>query len=428
MDTTQTIDFVIGPHVASHPPRIPAETWEEIFSKLSSPGDLYNVSITSRYIYNIVNPILYTRLFLDLNHYSTYTLCLLKHDPALACRIKELTLLPSMNRDAPARLRKESEAMYRTLRIPLPSTVPISRLLPLGVAQVPGADVENCIRPIFHFFPSFTGLTNLHIVDDCVPTDFFHWIFELRQLTTLEIRDSIVALELQENDHPTSLRLQTLSILRCWTRPDLAESYIPGKICDGLLKNAPLLTSLTVDLFVERAACLVLSEMDHPPPIQTLSCHGLGPRDPNCTLFCAVLLNLPTITSLSMIRAPRELGPALPKQSLPQLGTLTGQIKTLGFFFEVNRPLQYITITDGPVVPGGCLPWENQLIRFFETLREHGAVLKGLAFNLSAWSEEVFLCVCQLWPSLKELKIQCTAPGVDEVCFPEFQTSEIAHC
>ena len=374
----------------------------------------------SRYFHDIVNPILYRRLIFDPNHYSTYTLSLLKRNHELAHRITNLTLLSPIFRDIPTCLRVESEELYRTLEIPyapIPSDAQLVRYWsPAGMPQLSDLDEEVCTRPILHLFPSFTGLTTLRIVKDCLPCDFLHWISELPRLTDLEIQDSMISEDFQPKYSPTPFPLRTLSILRCWTRAEIFENYIPGKICEGLLRNAPFLTSLTVDLFVERAACHVLSEMDPPPPIHTLSCHGLGPHDPDCALFCSVLSNLPTITTLNMTRTPRELGPVLPKESLRQLRNLTGQIRSLGIFFGVNRPLEYLTIVDSPVANGRA-SWESQLIFFFESVKRYGTKLKGLAFNVSEWSEEVFLCVCKLWPGLRELRIQCTTgPGVDEVC------------
>ena len=405
----------------SNSQRFPVETWQTILENLTRPRDLYNVAITSRYIHDIVTPILYRRLFIDPNYYSTYTFSLLRRDPALARRITTLTLLPPIYRAIPTSLREESTKLYCTLDIPfapIPEDVQFQRnWSPAGMPLLPDLDQELYTRrPILHLFPLFTNLSTLHIVKDCVPADFLLWICELPQLTTLEIRDSTVSPDLKRKYPPTPLPLRTLTLVKCWARDEPFGSYIPGHVCEGLLKNAPFLTSLTIDLFVERMACHILSGMTHPPPLKTLSCHGLGPADPDGSLFCSVLVNLPTITSLHIARASPELGPILPRDSLPQLQALTGELKSLGIFFGVHRPLQYLTIIDSPVNCGRT-PWERQLIYFLESVWKHETSIKSLAFNLTTWSEEVFLCICQLWPGLKELRIQCTSgPGVDEVC------------
>ncbi|KAF8483161.1 hypothetical protein JB92DRAFT_1637878 [Gautieria morchelliformis] len=392
----KTRPLQMNPDVAvcqSQPPRFPVETWESIFCNLTSPGDLYNVSLLSRYIHHIVNPILYAQVFLDPNYYSIHTLSLLKRSPVLSHRIRELTLLSAIPRKPQARLRAESRKLFRTL-------------------DISNAPMEPCTHQFLHFFPSFTGLTALHIVNDSLPNDFLRWIFELPQLTTLEIRDTVIPADLQQAHPHAPLLLRTLTIIKCWTKS--TGDNIPSNICQALLRDVPFLTTLTVDIFVEEAACRLLAELDHPPPIRSFSCHGLTYEDVDCSLICGALHNLPTITALNIIQSPRELGQVLRKDSLPLLQTLTGHLRALGYFFGTQRPLQYLTLTDPPT-SSGTTPWETRLICSLESMRRRNADLKGLAFNLSAWSDEVFLCVCELWPGLKELRIQCTSgAGVDE--------------
>jgi hypothetical protein len=405
-------------------PGFPVETWQAILENLTSPGDLYNVSITSRYIHHIVTPILYRRLFIDPNYYSTYTFSLLKRDPVLALHVTSLTLLPPIHRSIPARLHEESIQQCCALGIPF-SPVPVAQWYPAGTSLVMDFDYDPCTRHIFQLFPLFTNLDTLSIVRGCIPADFFYLVCELPRLTTLEIRETTISPDLRQKYPPTPLALRTLTLVKCYARDEPFGSYIPGKICNGLLRNAPFLTSLTIDLFLERAACHVLSEMAHPPPLKILSCHGLGPADPDCSLFCSVLASLPTITSLHIARTPRELGPILPPESLPRLQALTGELKSLGIFFGAHRPLQYLTIVDAPA-DCGRTPWERQLIYFLESVWRHETNIKGFAFNLTTWSEEVFLCICHLWPGLKELRIQCTSgPGVDEVCLLRVKHDEI---
>ncbi|KAF8590982.1 hypothetical protein K439DRAFT_1123654 [Ramaria rubella] len=381
--------------VAFEPPRFPVETWESIFLNVTRPGDLYNVSLTSRYIHDIVKPILYRQLYLDPNHYSIYTLSRLKREPELIHRVAELTLLAPVFRDIPTGVRREAEHIYNSLDIPhAPSPLPAYLCgiwSPLGiqpVVQLSGMEVEMCSRPILHLFPAFTGLTSLRIVKDCVPSDFFHWVFQLPQLTTLDIRDSMVSTILEQKVPQVPLPLRNLTIVRCWTKADVVDNYVPGKLCEGLIRHSPSLTSLTIDLFVERAACHVLSDLETPPPIQQFTCHGMGHHDPDCVLLCSVLVALPTITSLNMNCTPRELALILPADALPNLTTLTGQVKSIAIFFGMHRPLEYLTITDAPVLSGGGTPWETQLIQFLELVNysfasvNYTQTLRNLKFNV----------------------------------------------
>ena len=337
-------------------------------------------------------------------------------DAALTSRVTKLTLLPPVPHCIPPALHKEADELMKTLDIVYPSIAVCPHPLISLIPSFSPVERDICFRPIYRFFPMFTGIITLHIVEDSLPANFLRRVFELPQLTTLHLRDLLLPSSFCPAIPSASLPLQNLSILGCRTKADLTALYVPGMLCEGLIKHSPSLTSLTVDLFVERAACHTLANLENPPPIHTLKCHGMSHHDLDCALLCSVLLALPTISTLHMIRTPRELAPLLPKTCLPNLRTLTGQIKSIPVFIMALRQLQYLTITDAASANGG-IPWETQLIQFLESVKRMHADLKGLAFNVAEWSEELFLCICQLWPGLKELKVQCTSGnGADEVC------------
>ncbi|KAF8509338.1 hypothetical protein JB92DRAFT_3119984 [Gautieria morchelliformis] len=85
----------------------------------------------------------------------------------------------------------------------------------------------------------------------------------------------------------------------------------------------------------------------------------------------------------------------------------------------------HISIFDCKLHTDGTTPRETRLICSLESMRRRNADLKGLAVNLPAWSNEGFLCICERWPGLKELRNQCTpGAGVDEpAVFPYFLRS-----
>lgn len=404
-----------------HPPKFPIETWQAIFQYLTRPGDLYNVSITSKYMHNVVQPILYKQLFIDPNYYAIYTLALLEDNPLLCRRVSELVLLQAHWRSVPYPVRQQGEVVYKTLGLPIAPWPFDSHLkdlhwCPLGIGSNSPMSFElPTARPVYHFFPKFTSLQCLRIVGDCITADFLRWVSQLPRLTTLEIRDSAISIDLSPLDVPVTLPLRELILLGCGSKVFATENDIPIILSDALIGCSPSLTSLTMDTLLERSAWNLLADLERTPPIRTFICAGISQQDPDAIMLRKVFRALPTIETLKMARMPRELTPLLPQDALPNLRSIAGQIKSIGIFFSANRPLRCLTITD---IPGssGAMSWEVQLIQFFEIIHANNAVLRSLAFNLREWSEEVFLCICQLWPRLKELKIQCTiGPGVDQV-------------
>ncbi|KIJ26532.1 hypothetical protein M422DRAFT_38172 [Sphaerobolus stellatus SS14] len=407
----------------AEPPKIPIETWQCIFQYLTRVGDLYNVSLTSRYMYEAVQPILYQQLCLDPNFYAIYTLSLLRRKPNLCHRVMHLTLLHATERPITEDTCNEAIYVYEDLGLPMvpcpPGFTHASFLWsPLGLQGNPQRSSivgpELCHRPMFSFIRRFTNLTTLQILDDVIPPDFFAAISSLLQLKKLVLKDLVISPELRAFIGQ-SLPLQELTMIRCINKPYVADSNAAGHLCESLIRNSPNLKILVMDSFVERVAFNLLSDLEFPPPIEVFVSNGMSQQDPDTAVLRSVLNNLPTVTTLSMTRIPRELGTLLPRGALPKLASIKGQIKSIGIFFNSERPIEEVTITDTPASAGG-VSWDTQLIQFFELINAYGVVLRSLSFSVGQWSEEVFLCICKLFPKLKVLKIQCNTGNVDQVC------------
>lgn len=409
-------------------PRFPVETWEIILSYLPRAGDLYNVSLTCRYLSLVTRNLLYKHLYIDPNHYAIHTLMLLENHPQLRQQVSKLFLLPPIMRNIHPDVQEAAEAVYPQLNLPITPApeVGLRALLwsPLGMAsntQRSGLPVDACIRPIFNYISRFTNLHSLYITGDCVPASFLQWILPLQSLTTLELRETQIASGLQRMIPCSPLPLRHLTILKCWTKTHTAaDNPVAVYLCDALLSNSPHLTSLALDSFVEGAAYNLISDLRNPPALISLNCTGVGLQDHDSVMLSRVFSSLGSLTTLNISRVPRELGPILSPQSLPQLTTITGQIRSIGVFLHGRppRPLKSITVVDFPTSAAGGLSWECILIAFIEGLHQMNVDLQCLAFNLASWSEELFLCIYQLFPKIVELKMQfILGPGVDEVTF-----------
>ncbi|KAF8530449.1 hypothetical protein BU17DRAFT_79224 [Hysterangium stoloniferum] len=270
-------------------------------------------------------------------------------------------------------------------------------------------------RPLHHIVPMFINLTSLHIVGDWVSTNFLSCVAQVRNLLTLDVRDSFIASNLQPWVPLSDLPLRELTVLRCRVKPFGAENQAAVHLCNAFLSRSPNLISLEIDSFLAWAAGNVLSNLRPPASIASFSCSGVTPQDPHNTLLGHTLLALPAVTALKLSRAPRDFSTRIPADALRNLTNVTGQMKSLILFLGARRPLQYLTITDLPFTSVGGVAWESQLIHFFEVLHRQSIILKGVAFNISHWSQEVLLCISQLWQGIQELKIQCTdGPGVDQ--------------
>jgi len=416
------------PQKTGQPPRIPIETWEAIFRYLTDASDLRNVSLTSRYMNEVVQPILYKRLYLDPNDYAIYTLLLLQGKLELRQKVIDLTLLPPTERPDGKYDCVDVEGLYGTLGLPHadwpPEFTSVRESLtwsPLGspaISQRGGMGFEMYSRPIFHFLPRFPNLSTLRIIHDCIPEDFLTWISRLPQLRKLVLRDSALSSDLRALPERVELPLQELTMIRVYNKT-FGEPHVTNHLCDTLIGGSPHLRSLVMDSFVERVVCNLLSEIEHPPPVEVFVSTGAGQQDLDTVTLRNVLNGLPTITTLTMARIPRELAPLLPRTALPNLRSVKGQIKSLGMFFRAERPIEDISVTDTPTSSGG-VSWDTTIIQFFELLSASGTPLRSLTFCMGQWSEEVFLCVCQLFPKLKVLKIQCNSGTVDGVslsCF-----------
>lgn len=409
-------------------PKFPVETWEMIMSHLSRAGELYNVSLACRYLNSVARNLLYNHLYLDPNHYAVHTLSLLENDPQLRQQVQELSLLPPIMRNIPQDVQDSAEHAYHRLNIPCPPPPPVNanvRALlwsPLGMVSNPqrsGIHVDACVRPVFNYISRFSNLHSLYIIGDCVPADFLEWVLPLQSLTTLELRETQIASSLQRIIPVAPVPLRRLVIIKCWTKAYTLENPVAVHLCDALLSNSPHLVHLSLDSFMERAAYNLISEMPNPPALNYLSCTGVGLQDHDSVMLSRVFSSLGNLTTLNISRVPRELGPILPLQALPNLTTITGQIRTLTVFIHGRRPprpLKNITIVDFPTSTTGGVSWECILVGFIEGLYQLNLDLQRLTFNLASWSEDLFLCICQLFPTVKELKIQLViGPGVDEV-------------
>ncbi|GJJ06571.1 hypothetical protein Clacol_000764 [Clathrus columnatus] len=405
-------------------PKFPVEIWETILLHLSRAGDLYNVSLACRYLNFVTRNLLYKHLYLDPNHYAVYTLAFLDNHPLLRQQVSELSLLPPIMRNISQDVQDNAEAIYPQLDLPLapPPPVTLRALLwsPLGMISNPqrsGVHAETCIRPIFDYLPRFTNLSFLSIIGDCVPANFLRWVLPLQSLTSLELRETQIASGLNRAIPCGPLPLRRLTIIKCWTKAYTVDNPVPTHLCDALLSNSPHLESLSLDYFVERAAYNLISDLPNPPALKSLSCTGFGLQDHDSIMLSRVFSSLGSLTTLNISRIPRELGPILPVQALPNLTTITGQIRSIGVFLHGRppRPLKNITFVDFPTSTAGGLSWECILIAFLEGLRQMNVDLQRLTFNLASWSEELFLCICQLFPKIRELKMQfILGPGVDE--------------
>lgn len=414
-------------------PKFPVETWEMIMLHLSRAGELYNVSLACRYLNSVARNLLYNHLYLDPNHYAVHTLLSLDNNPQLRQQVQELTLLsPNTNkmRIISQDIIDGAEHAYHRLNIPyfsLPPSQPNmanSRALmwsPLGMVSNPqrsGVHIDACIRPIFNYIPRFSNLHSLYIIGDCVPADFLGWVLALPSLTTLELRETQIASGLHRLIPVAPIPLRRLVIIKCWTKAYTLENPVAVHLCEAFLTKSPHLVHLSLDGFMERPAYNLISDMPNPPALDYLSCTGAGLQDHDSVMLGRVFSSLGNLTALNLSRVPRELGPILPMQALPNLTTITGQIRTLTVFIhgrQPPRPLKNITIVDFPTSTAGGVSWECILVNFIENLYQLNLDLQRLTFNLASWSEDLFLCICQLFPAVKELKIQLVmGPGVDE--------------